>query len=55
MTDLETEGDVDLNRSVHVCHYKGSGKVALFATAWFRSSTSLCLGRVLPVFCVLRA
>jgi hypothetical protein len=28
--DPENEGDVDLNVSVHVRHYKGSGKVALF-------------------------
>ena len=28
--DPETEGDVDLNVSVHVRHYKGNGKVALF-------------------------
>ena len=30
MVDRESEGDEDLKVSVHVHHYKGSGKVALF-------------------------
>lgn len=64
--DPENEGDVDLNVSVHVRHYKGSGKVALFLDSVVQVRYLPLLGgravdlvgvleTMLPVFCVLGA